>query len=51
MQSAPNVLGSVHEGSEVDDVSDGAGTAGLGVEAESGVGSMVKKTCKEGSSG
>ena len=51
VQSAPNVLGSVHEGSEVDDVSDGAGAAGLGVEAESGVGSMVKKPCKEGSSG
>lgn len=42
MQSAPNVLGSVHEESEAA-VSDGVDAAGLGVEAESGVGSMDKE--------
>lgn len=41
-QSAPKVLGSEHEGFP-DDVSDGAGAAGLGDEAESGVGSMGKE--------
>ncbi len=51
MQSAPNVLGSVHEESEAEVVLDGAGATGPGAGLESGVGSIdAEKTCKQESS-